>query len=159
MSVTIEQALELVERFSRTKNYPRESAGITYLAEGLKRAAEQIGVQPEAIVTRLSQVSEWCPTDAEFFSTARGIRGDKPERSNCLKGICDGSGWRQVYHLRTKKGGSGYSFWESDPIDRAQYEKLREQVDWVTQAVYESRFRCECHPPSEERRTMHGRHA
>jgi hypothetical protein len=78
------EALELVSRLSRTKNYPRDEAGVVYLAEGLARAADAAGVDPRHVVMVCATTSEWCPTDADLATIANQIRDEQRRAQEAL---------------------------------------------------------------------------
>lgn len=91
------RTLELVARFQRCRNYPKDDAEIERMADTLERAARTYEVTAEAIVRECLSSSEFCPTDADLLSMARGIRGPEPapdiHKTNCPFDLCDGSGW------------------------------------------------------------------
>jgi hypothetical protein len=147
-----EDPVQLVtEAFSRCSNYPKESAGIFGLAQGLAKAARVTGIAMRAIVERCAEISQWCPTDLDLMNVARELQpGRESVRpSKCSHGLCDGSGWRIVYYLWTWHGGE--SAWiEKTKITEAQYEDLKLKVDWngqapqLAQEVYSGAARCKC---------------
>lgn len=146
-------ALELVARFQRCPNYPRDVAGVKALAKGLEKASAIIGVSMASIVDRCSEESQYCPTDWDLMTTARGIRGPQEVRqapSTCPHDRCDGSGWLQIYHLHTHHSENGRAWVEKEQITQAQYDALIHKIDWVKQVAYESAARCTCHPKREE---------
>ncbi len=160
LKMELDEALPLIARLSRTKNYPRDDDGLTFLAEGLIRAAS-IGVDPVRIVMEWSAVSEWCPTDADLMNTARMLKPDpNPSQRLCQFGICDGSGWQQVHHMHIHHAKPGGGVWvEKSTITRDQFDDLSRKIDWKTQMVYESRYRCSCHPPRPDDIEKKGKYA
>ncbi len=158
----VNEALELIGRLSRTKNYPKEPAGLMYLAEGLMRACAETGAPPERVVMACATTSEWCPTDADLMTAARGLRPAEPQagQRECPLQMCDGSGWRQVHHMHTHHPKAGGGIWtERCAISREAFDDLSRKVDWKTQMVYESRYRCACHPPRPEDIEQKGKYA
>ena len=153
-----EDPVQLVnEAFSRCSNYPKESAGIFGLAQGLSKAARATGVAMRAIVGRCAEISQWCPTDLDLMNVARDLQPVREvvRPSSCPQGICDGSGWRIVYYLWTWHGGE--SAWiEKTKITETQYDDLKSKVDWNAQApqlaqeVYSGAARCKCAVPVSE---------
>jgi hypothetical protein len=152
------------QAFSRCSNWPTDRAGQIGLAQGLAKAAGATGQTPQAIINRCAAGSAWCPTDADLFTVAYELQEEarqaaykaqaRPESTRgktCPYLLCDGTGWRQVCHLHTHHGGddSQPAWVDKEIITREQYETLQFKVDWVTQMVYESRYRCKCHPPRE----------
>ncbi len=89
------EALELVARFSRTRNYPKDEAGVVYLAEGLIRAADQTGVLGSAIVFRCAAESDWCPSDADLLTIAREIRDEMKRESDAKINVT--AEWKKKY--------------------------------------------------------------
>lgn len=68
---------ELVTRaFSRCQNWPKERLGVIGLAQGLRRAGDQMAVELKAIVEHCATNSPYCPTDADLLTAARVIRDD-----------------------------------------------------------------------------------
>ena len=161
-TATIDQAFDLIVRFQRCPNYPRDSKGVHALAKGLMRAAEIVGISMAEIVERCSEESEFCPSDFAMLSTARGLA---PQRSqaetqssrNCPFGKCDGSGWKEAYVLHTRHTDPTYV--EKQRITAEQYEDLSKKVDWVKQMVFAGRSRCECHPARPEEIERKGKYA
>ncbi len=157
----ITEALDIIERLSRTKNYPRDLNGLTFLAEGLMRAAA-IGVDPVRIVMDWSAISEWCPTDADLMNTARLLKPADPDpgQRECPLNLCDGSGWRQIHHMHTHHPKPGGGNWvERVAISREAFDDLSRKIDWKMQMVYESRYRCACHPPRQDDIEKKGKYA
>jgi len=122
----------------------------------------------ERLVNQCLSVSKHCPTVADLYAVSGALRDQERQRKQendhearraCPQGRCDGSGWRQVYHLRTKKGLNEFSYWESEFISRDQFDDLGTKVDWITQGVYEARCRCKCNPASQERIDKAGKYA
>jgi hypothetical protein len=65
---------ELVARFGRCSNYPRDKAGVQFLAQGLAKAADATGTDMKDIVDRCSELSEFCPTDYDLLTIASEIK-------------------------------------------------------------------------------------
>lgn len=70
-------AHELIGRFARCAKYPEDLDGINFLAEGLERAAKTTGVAMADIVDACTAISQYCPTDADLLTVARGIRDER----------------------------------------------------------------------------------
>lgn len=150
---------EQVAAFARCPNYPRDENGVLFLAQGLRKAATRHGLRMSAIVEECLTTSGYCPTDLDMMNVARSLaigRGgqqacESRKPTKCPFELCDGSGWREVCHMWTHHGDSdgGPAWVEKGIITRDQYDALSKKVDWVKQAVYESRYRCKCHPPRE----------
>jgi hypothetical protein len=144
----------VIRAFSRCQNYPKERAGVLGLAQGLATAAARYGVTAEAIVRECVESSVFCPTDTDLLNVARGMRpadgGEHRHPTKCPYELCDGSGWREVCHLHSKHAEPDRPAWvEKTIITREQYNDLGRKIDWQTQSVYESRYRCKCHPPRD----------
>ncbi len=90
------EALEIVARLSRTKNYPRVEAGIVHLAEGLMRAVEATGANPQQIVMICVTTSEWCPTDFDLMTVAKQIRDEQKRAQEALQPPVEEQ-WRKTY--------------------------------------------------------------
>jgi hypothetical protein len=92
----LDEALPIIARLSRTKNYPRDEDGLTFLAEGLIRAAAETGANAQQIVMVCATTSEWCPTDADLMNIARQIRDEQKRAQEALEPSVE-SQWRQKY--------------------------------------------------------------
>lgn len=75
-------AIYLVARFQRCRNYPRSDEELGHMAEALERASDKYGIPMQTIVSECLDASEWCPTDADLMNVAAGIRG--PEKAEDL---------------------------------------------------------------------------
>ena len=96
--ITEKQAVELVGKFSRTANFPQNEAGVKDMARGLAEASKGDLEFARQIVDSLRRSAEFCPTDAQFFRAAEGLREGGiykrlDERPSCPLHLCDGSGW------------------------------------------------------------------
>lgn len=142
---------EIVMRaFARCQNFPKERIGVLGLAQGLRVASDKFGVPMERIVSSCVSESPFCPTDYDLMNVARGMRVEKQVGPrSCPHDICDGSGWRQVCHMHTARGRGDASWVEKEIISRGQYENLASKVAGTQQKVFESRYRCKCHPANE----------
>ena len=150
---------ELVMRaFARCSNNPKERAGILGLAQGLKAASDRFGVTMVSIIRECVESSTFCPTDTDLLNVARELRGPEKVKaarsSKCPFALCDGSGWRECWHFHTHHGGAGETpaYVEKKLISREEYlvmAKVWGPGSDGTQQVYESRYRCKCHPPRE----------
>ncbi len=89
-------ALECVRRLSRTKNYPKDDKGVSFLAEGLIRACAGTGAPGQQIVMVCATTSEWCPTDADLMTIGRQIRDEQKRAQEALKPSVEEE-WRKVY--------------------------------------------------------------
>lgn len=69
------EALQLCASFQRCMNYPKDELGVIALARGLVRAQRLTQVLMERIVSECLETSMYCPTDADFMTVARDIRG------------------------------------------------------------------------------------
>jgi hypothetical protein len=90
------ESLELIARFSRTKNFPRDEAGLNFLAEGLMAAVNETGAPGRQIVMVCAATSEWCPTDADLMTIARQIRDEQKRAQEALQPSIEKE-WRQAY--------------------------------------------------------------
>ena len=145
--------------FARCSNWPREAAGVQGLAQDLRRAADRYGAAPADIIAECVNSSSFCPTGKDLMEVARALQPEgqreKARPTKCPHGLCDGSGWREVCHLHTRHSEPGRPAWvEKTTITREQYEILSRKVflsenAHMNQAVYESRYRCQCHPERE----------
>ncbi len=79
------EALALVGRLARTKDYPADIAGVTFLAEGLLRAADQYSVDPHHVVMTCATTSRFCPTDADLVTIARQIHDEQKRAQEALE--------------------------------------------------------------------------
>ncbi len=70
----LDDALELIGRFERTKKYPNTDMGLRYLAEGLMTAVSETGASGPAIVFRCAKNAEYCPKDSDLMAAGREIR-------------------------------------------------------------------------------------
>ncbi len=148
--------------FSRCQNWPKDRIGISGIAEALERVSKRFGVPMERIVTECAESSAYCPTDADLINVARSLKpaDPTPGARKCPLDICDGSGWRQVCHLHTHHDRPGGGVWvEKEIITQAQFDELSRKVDWQSQMVYESRYRCVCHPPIPQDIEKKGKYA
>ena len=89
-------ALQAIARLSRTKNYPKDDDGLTFLAEGLMRAAADTGANPDQIVMVCATTSEWCPTDHDLVTIGRQIRDEQKRAQEALEPSVE-SQWRKKY--------------------------------------------------------------
>ncbi len=139
------EAVELIGRLSRTKNFPRDGAGLTYLAEGLLRAADQNGVDARHVVMICATTSDWCPTDADLMTIARQIRDEQKRAQEALQ--------PSVAEQWQRKYGPAKPFdWTALDREKTKRIKTRErelwsalkhrfhgrdlgQIDWITLAV------------------------
>jgi hypothetical protein len=118
--MVIDEALELVGRLSRTKNYPKEPAGLVFLAEGLLYAARETNTSPQQIVMVCAATSEWCPTDADLMTIGHQIRDEQRRAQEALK-PSQAQQWRKEY-------GEPVAFdWKALDMDRVKRVKAREK--------------------------------
>ncbi len=114
------EALELIGRLSRTKNYPKEPAGLMFLAEGLMRACAETGAPGQQIVMICATTSEWCPTDADLMTVAKQIRDEQKRAQETMAPSVE-SEWRKVY-------GPPQPFdWKALDIPKLKATKAREK--------------------------------
>lgn len=67
----------------------------------------------------------------------------------CPVGLCDGSGMRDVYVLRTvKRFASGGCAIDKIRITREQAADLRTKIDWKDQTIAEASEMCDCRAKS-----------
>ena len=160
---TEDGAEEMVTRaFSRCQNWPKERIGIKGLAEALTRAATRFGVSEARIVAECAESSQYCPTDADLINIARGLRPAEPEKTSrrCPMELCDGSGWRSVCHLHTHYARpNGPAYVEKEIISRAVFDEISGKMPGTNQKVYESRYRCACHPARQDEIEKRGKYA
>ncbi len=113
------EALELVARLSRTKNYPKDENGVVYLAEGLMLAVKETGANPEQIIMVCRTTSEWCPTDADLMTMGRQIRDEQLRAKEALEPSVE-TQWKAKY-------GEPKPFdWKALDMDRLKRVKDRE---------------------------------
>ncbi len=151
-----------VRAFSRCQNWPKDRTGIAGLVEGLERAASRFGVPVARIITECVETSPYCPTDADLINIARGLKPADPDpgQRECPLQLCDGSGWRQIYHMHSHHPKAGGGEWiERVTITREAFDDLSRKVDWKAQMVYESRYRCACHPARPDDIEKKGKYA
>jgi hypothetical protein len=116
----LDEALPIIARLSRTKNYPKDEDGLTFLAEGLIRAAADTGANPQQIVMVCATTSEWCPTDADLMVIARQIRDEQKRAQEALEPSVE-SQWRQKY-------GPPKPFdWKALDVEHIKLTKAREK--------------------------------
>jgi hypothetical protein len=113
------------------------------------QAAAMVGVDPEKIIAECAVSSQYCPTDAELLSVARGIRGpaEAPpveRRGKCPYGKCDGEGWRLGWALHTQETGANFRFKRREWITEEQANILWPKIDKQSQVIYEGAARCKC---------------
>lgn len=72
----LDSPLRYVAAFERSPNYPRDAAGVQFLAQGLAKAATRWGVPMAEIVQRCLEFSPRCPTDADLLTIAGSIQDD-----------------------------------------------------------------------------------
>ena len=65
--------MELIAAFSRSSNFPRDVAGLQFLALGLVRASQQYEVPMDELVTKCLDLSAFCPTDADLMKVGAEI--------------------------------------------------------------------------------------
>ncbi len=92
----LDEALTLIARLSRTKNYPKDEDGLTFLAEGLMRASAETGAPGQQIVMVCATTSEWCPTDADLMTIAKQIRDEQKRAQEALQPSVENE-WRRTY--------------------------------------------------------------
>ncbi len=71
--VSLLRAIELVEKLSRTRNYPKDDEGVSNLAKGLQYAESKTNIGPGRIIERCSASSEFCPTDYDLLTVAQEL--------------------------------------------------------------------------------------
>ena len=92
---------DVIAAFSRSANFPRDKAGLKFLAEGLRRASEQTEVPMGAIAARCAESSPYCPTDFDLFAAAREIKRANarhvpaPLSTEIRCGNCLDTGWQE----------------------------------------------------------------
>src|ERR1700722_10801548 len=69
-----ENPMELIGRFSRCVNFPRDLAGMHFLAQGLAKASRDTGIAMEWVVSRCAELSEYCPTDCDLLKVAKELK-------------------------------------------------------------------------------------
>ncbi len=89
-------ALQAIARLSRTKSYPKDDDGLTFLAEGLMRASAETGANPDQIIMICATTSEWCPTDHDLMTVAKQIRDEQKRAQEALEPSVE-SQWRKKY--------------------------------------------------------------
>ena len=113
-------ALELVGRLSRTKNYRKDEVEVGYLADGLMLAVNETGANPEQIIMICRTTSEWCPTDHDLMTIGKQIRDEQKRAQESLE--------PSVESLWKKKYGEPQPFdWKALDIPRKQRVKNRER--------------------------------
>ncbi len=159
--LTDTEAITEVARFRRCPNYPTDTAGVTQLADGLKRAAKGLE-QAQSIVTRCLEISSYCPTDHDMLAVAAELYPPAPEPSwvpsstRCPAGRCDGHGWAQVFFLVTQEGEGRYAYQRKERISEEQYRLLVRKVDGRKQRAYETVEKCACQAPDDQRQLAAG---
>lgn len=150
MESKLDDALAVVERFSRCMNYPKSGSEMTKLAQGLIRASEMTGVLMEEIAQRCAEETEHCPTDALMLRAAKALkpyvspRSDPYSQSSMCE-ACGGTGWQILHALHTnshRKDGSFYV--EKEWISEKQANDLMAKIDTQKQMVYSCARRCAC---------------
>ncbi len=91
----LDDALELIGRFERTKKYPTTDSGLRYLAEGLMAAVGETGATGPAIVFRCAKNAEYCPKDADFITAGREIREEMRRQEESKIDIT--AEWQRMY--------------------------------------------------------------
>jgi hypothetical protein len=97
-----ETAVDLIVRFSECQNWPSEKERdvcLSFLAQGLMKAAARFKVKMELIVDRWAENSRYCPTEYDLLETAEEIwservRSTPPVRIGCE--ACDYTGWKHL---------------------------------------------------------------
>ena len=92
---------ELIVRFERCANWPRDPEGVIALAQGLRKAATEYGQSMESIVDRCASLSQYCPTDYDLRTVAQEMRDDarraaggiQPWQRKEICQKCGGTGW------------------------------------------------------------------
>ncbi len=114
-------ALELVARLSRTKNYPKDEVEVGYLAEGLILAVKETGANPDQIVMICRTTSEWCPTDHDLMTIGRQIRDEQKRAREALEPSVE-TQWKAKY-------GEPKQFdWKALDMDRLWMVKEGERI-------------------------------
>ncbi len=115
------EALPIIARLGRTKNFPRDEDGLNFLADGLIRAADETGANPEQIVMICATTSEWCPTDADLMTIAGQIRDEQKRAKEALEPSVE-TQWKAKY-------GEPKQFdWKALDMDRLWMVKEGERI-------------------------------
>jgi len=116
----LDESLQFIARLSRTKNYPKDEAGLVGLAEGLIRAAAATGANPQQIVMVCATTSEWCPTDFDLMTVAKQISDEQKRAQEALEPSLEQQ-WRKEY-------GTPKPFdWKALDMDKVRLVKAREK--------------------------------
>lgn len=152
---------ETVRRaFSRCPNFPKDRPGVDGLVQGLETAAKRFKVSIPAIIAECVEKTQYCPTDYDLIEVARGLKPAEIQQGprECPHGICDGSGWRDIFHLHTQHAKPGGGCWiERETMTMAQYDLWHGPKPG--QEVYASRCRCTCHPARADEIEKRGKYA
>jgi hypothetical protein len=114
----LSEATTLVERLSRTANFPQDKESVKAIARTLAEAAPESNWAART-VEKLRRECQFCPTDSEIFKAADSLKPPKPEpvlhyhrpiddnvRLVCSQGECDGSGFVFVQRVVTERDGT-----------------------------------------------------
>ncbi len=162
--VSLTRAIELVSKLQRTKKFPADDAGLECLARGLQQASESAKIGAGRIIDRCSQISEWCPTDAELLTVARDLAREdavvtgtfdstqsaansfrEPSAPRCP--ICDGTGFEIVWTLHTRTPNGSWKYAKRENISPEAARSIETSAIWPneTQRIYSGARRCS-HP-------------
>ena len=129
----MEFPMDLLPRFQRCANYPRDDEGVLALAQGLAAAWRHTGVRMADIVERCATDSQYCPTDADLLTVAKEIKA---------KRIWDADSKRHIHAEWRREYGDPVKFdWQGEAAkilpqarmtqerQRKMWERLRERFD------------------------------
>jgi hypothetical protein len=94
--VELPEAIKLVAKLSRTRNFPQSEDGVKDLAESLDRISEVIGIDPAHLVQLCADTLEFCPSDAEMWTLARDIK-EELRRERERTSPSQSEQWRRQY--------------------------------------------------------------
>ena len=142
--ISEKQASAQTLRLSGLPGYPGTSQGEKELIRTMRETAQD-PAHADRMVRAWQQKSRFAPAPYDLYEIGRETMrsaAQEPHR-NCK--LCDGTGWRPIWVLRTWMGGDRYAHVSNERISEERYRELRPKVAGLgVQEVYTAVERCGC---------------
>jgi hypothetical protein len=134
--MTMDEAIDCVAMLSRTQRYPKTTSELQAFARGLMKACEMSGVAGERIVAKCSEISVWCPTDADLINVGMDIaRLDAVAAGNYDSLAAQGNAVREVPKKELEKHYGKPKAFDHTKIDAERAKGIRERERQMWTAI------------------------